>query len=225
LEYLNREGDQKLSTILPLRMRLILLGVMMALAVIDTVLAKSSFILPFNRAVFSMVYGLRLELPWLTNPMILVTLFGSDPVLLAFVVVLVLRYRRIWGSREATVFMLAAIIGRITVTVAKALVQLPRPSLIEPPPPFYFSGYGYPSGHALLSMVVLGGAALLAIRHGKTAAGRRIAVAVCVSLILAIGVSRVYLGAHWANDVVGGYLYGICILLVAELARKIWINR
>ncbi len=193
----------------------------LALVAIDTVLAKSSFIMPFNLAVFSAVDGLRLAVPWLTNVMIGVTLLGSDPVLFALVIVLVVCYRHRWRARETTWFLLVAVSGRIIVLLAKAVVKSPRPDLFEAPAPFYqFSGYGYPSGHALMSTVALGAAALLAVRYMRSPVKRRAVVAVCVFLILAIGFSRIILGAHWHNDVVGGYLYGICILLGGQLLRR-----
>jgi membrane-associated phospholipid phosphatase len=84
---------------------------------------------------------------------------------------------------------------------------------------FDFPGYDFPSGHALMSTVVFGLAAFLALRY----AGRKVArvvLGVCAALVLAIGFSRIYFGAHWLNDVVGGYLYGLCILALASLLRQ-----
>jgi len=200
---------------------LALLCVFAVLAVLDTVLAKSAIIVPFNKAVWEPIRGLRAEMPWLKIPMIAVTLLASDPGLCIFVIALAIGYIRHRRRSDAVWLILIIIIGQITVVLAKALVRLDRPLLVPPPLPFYtFSGYSFPSGHALMSTVVLGSAALIAVRHAKTKAGRNVTILGCVFLVLVVGLSRIYLGAHWANDVVGGYLYGICILISVHLLRK-----
>lgn len=191
------------------------------LAIFDTWLSLSGAAEPFNTAVLSAVGTLRNATPWLTVPMAAVTHLGSDPVLflivLAFAIAAVKRKRR-W---DAVWLFLVAVAARLIGTSAKLLLQLPRPDLISPPPFLHsFIGYGFPSGHALMSTAVLGSAALLAMERAGTWAGRKAVPVLCLLLIPAIGFSRMYLGAHWPNDVLGGYLYGICILLAGWLLRR-----
>ncbi|MDF2721517.1 MAG: phosphatidylglycerophosphatase, partial [Paenibacillus sp.] len=95
----------------------------------------------------------------------------------------------------------------------KELFERPRPSveaLIEA------SGYGFPSGNALLSSAVYGFAAyalyrLWSKRHPMRS---RTAAAIGILLVLAIGVSRVYLGVHYPSDIIAGYCLGTALLLV-----------
>jgi membrane-associated phospholipid phosphatase len=191
-----------------------------ALALADTALAKTTFIVPFNMAFLATFHSLNIHLPWLTGPMLAATFLGSDPFLFAFVTALSIGIAirkwqgEAWGMIGMTVF------ARIVDMVAKKLVQSPRPFLIFPTPCIHaFSGYGFPSGHALMSIVVFGSVAVLALRHAKTKVVGIAVALICAVLILAIGVSRISLGAHWANDVLGGYLYGACILSLGACPR------
>ena len=72
-----------------------------------------------------------------------------------------------------------------------------------------FKSYSFPSGHAFGSLVLYGFAAYLAVTEVSWGAAL---ATVLVMLILLIGFSRVYLGAHYVFDVLGGWLLGGLVL-------------
>jgi membrane-associated phospholipid phosphatase len=157
------------------------------------------------------------ELPdWLERPMWALQLLGVlvTPIAVA-AVALVLRQ---WRLALALV-LLAPLKLVVERQVLKALVERQRPGQNEPgailrdvPP----AGLSFPSGHAIIAVGI---ATLLWPYLGR---GGRIAVVV---LALAVGVARVYLGAHNPLDVVAGaglglLLGGLLTLLVGVPVRR-----
>ncbi len=79
------------------------------------------------------------------------------------------------------------------------------------------TGYSFPSGHAMGSMVVFGSLAYVVARvHGRWRP-RSATIAVLLSSIVAVGLSRVYLGVHWISDIAAGYVAGMVWLVVATV--------
>lgn len=128
-----------------------------------------------------------------------------------FVVVLLITL--IWtlvflrNGRYAVWLTISLIGGWLLNKLLKALYTRERPdlweSLVVP------DGYSFPSGNAMISAALFGLIALLLFRSGK--AGNRVWAAIVLLILLLIGVSRLYLGVHYASDIVGGFLAGAAI--------------
>jgi membrane-associated phospholipid phosphatase len=115
-------------------------------------------------------------------------------------------------------FVLATASNFVLTSVLKVLIARPRPPDFSLNPADMFpmvNQYSFPSGHVLFFVVFFGFIAYLAWLHQ----GGRVRIPViagCGLLILLIGPSRVYLGAHWASDVLGSYIIGalwLCVLI------------
>ncbi|MEE8464945.1 MAG: phosphatase PAP2 family protein [Dehalococcoidia bacterium] len=92
----------------------------------------------------------------------------------------------------------------------KLLVDRPRPEyhLFES----VQSSLSFPSGHALLAVIMGGVLVYLAGRWVKLLALRRAIQIGLILMVLAMGASRVYLGVHWPSDVIGSYAFGLMAL-------------
>lgn len=80
----------------------------------------------------------------------------------------------------------------------------------------------FPSGHALASMAILGVFTVLLVPAVRPLGGRIAVVCGALLMIAVIGLSRLYLGAHWATDVLGGWLTGGAWLLLCVSVRRLW---
>jgi undecaprenyl-diphosphatase len=97
----------------------------------------------------------------------------------------------------------------------KVFFQRARPDLnrlIE------IGGYSFPSGHAMNAFTFYGILTFLLWRHIPVRRGRTVLLLFSTILILAIGISRIYLGVHYPSDIIGGYLAGSFWLAVS-----IWV--
>ena len=70
------------------------------------------------------------------------------------------------------------------------------------------SGYSFPSGHAMSALTFYGLIIYLFVAAIPNKALKLLLAVVLCLLILAIGLSRVYLRVHYASDVLGGFLFG-----------------
>lgn len=115
----------------------------------------------------------------------------------------------------------------VVTALIKVLVARPRPPyyLLDPTDTFpLIDQYSYPSGHVLFFVVFFGFIAYLAWFYPAGRA-RMIVPALCGALILLIGPSRVYLGAHWASDVLGSYIIGTLWLVLIILGYRMALRR
>lgn len=81
-------------------------------------------------------------------------------------------------------------------------------------------GYSFPSGHSMVSMAFYG---LLIYLIWKNCANPKLRNSLCFFLALLIpliGLSRVYLGVHYASDVIGGFVVSLVYLIVFTTVTK-----
>ncbi len=146
------------------------------------------------------------------------TILGSPAVLIATVVlvaiVLLVRARYRWAAY--LVFTTGG--GGLLVTQLKLFFLRARPELAEALR--HASGYSFPSGHAMGSTVVAGALSYLAFRSLRTWRARSAALAGAATFVLAVALSRVYLGVHWISDVGAGITAGTIWVTVTTVAYE-----
>lgn len=76
------------------------------------------------------------------------------------------------------------------------------------------SGYSFPSGHAMNNAALYTMLVLLIWRYVKKTSSKISLSLICAALTVMIGYSRVYLGVHYAGDVLGGWLFGFALSML-----------
>ncbi|MFI1024861.1 phosphatase PAP2 family protein [Streptomyces olivaceus] len=137
--------------------------------------------------------------------------------LLCAVAVLWLWWRR--GDRWTAVWLGATcLVGSLLQQVLKAVVDRPRPVWPDPVDSAHYAAF--PSGHAMTATFVCGLLVWLLHHCGAARGLRRTALAVAVVSVAGVGVTRVWLGVHWATDVLGGWLLGTLLVALAVLVHR-----
>lgn len=142
----------------------------------------------------------------LTKLMTEVTALGSATVLalLTLVVAVALLMRRDYrGCGQLAVAGLGAMLWP---WLLKGVFLRHRPTIVEHL--VYATGNSFPSGHSFGAATMYLSFAFLIGRSVECPAHRRIYLALSIFIMLAVGFSRVYLGVHYATDVLVGFLTG-----------------
>lgn len=187
--------------------------------------------LAFDTVIRESFYSIRSD--FLNTIIIGITYIGNTETIIALCLILLLipRTRKNYGLPVS----LAAIASSLLNNIMKATFQRPRPDealhLIEQ------GGWSFPSGHSITSLVVFGLLIWLIRRRtpnldsksSGTAAienqrKRKITNVLTILLLIpcfGIGLSRIYVGVHYPTDVLGGWMLGTIILMIAmEVIEK-----
>ena len=145
----------------------------------------------------------------LTFIMLFITNFCNPIILILLSLVILLICK---DKKMGLIIMINLFVSILLNIIFKGIIQRDRPLedflIIE-------SGYSFPSGHSMVSMAYYGLIIYFIYKKIKDKRVRNILMILIGLLILAIGFSRIYLGVHFASDVIGGFLISIIYLVCA----------
>lgn len=158
--------------------------------------------------------------PGMTRAMNAVSLLGYNVLIAELAIALAvfgwLRWRR--GAVWLAVAMTGSLVLDLTL---KYIYHRTRPTAYFGTAPH---SYSFPSGHALCSFCFYGVLAGLLSARTRPLAWRVVIWVVAAALVIAIGLSRIYLGVHYPSDVLAGYLAAavwVGTVIVLDHVRKV----
>lgn len=154
---------------------------------------------------------------WLHTPMLLITNAGQ-PIAMALLAAIVATLAMQQGQMRIIYSMALSVVAMGATTLLKYLVGRSRPESLYADNMFFQTG-SFPSAHTVATTVVCGLLTCLAIKY-LPSPWNYVFAGLLVAFIVLVGVSRVYLGAHFPTDVVAGWLLGIiAVTLIVVFVR------
>jgi membrane-associated phospholipid phosphatase len=123
------------------------------------------------------------------------------------------------AQRLAAWAVVTMAVGGVLGVLLKLVVNRARPAF--PEPVAHASGYSFPSGHALNSMLGVGVLIMifLPVLRGP---GRALAYSLGALVVLLTGFDRVALGVHFVSDVIAGWVVALAVLAGTAAAFEVW---
>ena len=194
------------------------MGIALFAGILEEVYAKESSIINFDLSITQGIVSARtpelnlvfLNLTNLGNALPFLTIFLFSSILL-------LVYKK---YISVLILSLTVLGGQILVYTIKLIIQRARPetifALIKE------DGFSFPSGHTFIAVCFWGVLGYLVIKHFKNIYLKFLASIIFLTIVLGIGVSRVYLGVHWASDVIASYSLATvyCIVVIFMVYRR-----
>ena len=161
----------------------------------------------FDKSIYSAISSLKSD--FITAFFKTITKFADAEtlILIALVGLIVIKNRKI-GASIAVNLLCSGFVNHLI----KELVQRPRPPIelrmVEE------SSFSFPSGHAMTSATFYGLIIYFILKNVKN---KKLRNTICITLsllIFLIGISRIYLGVHYASDVLAGFTFAIVYLVL-----------
>jgi undecaprenyl-diphosphatase len=152
-----------------------------------------------------------------------ITSFGSWKILtILSIVVLLFSYKKTKYFFYSQSLVIILILSSLIDNIIKLIFQRVRPDILRM---VTESSYSYPSAHAM-SSICFYGFIIYCVSVLMKSKWKYVINAILGCLIFSIGISRIYLGIHYASDVLAGFSLGFILLVLSIYEfKKIKIDR
>jgi undecaprenyl-diphosphatase len=190
----------------------------LVLVIIIEGLLSGNELTPLNTAIEGIVTQVRT--PYLTSFLVFITKIGN-PFILAcvsvFLAVLLILKKHVY---DAMLFLIALIVAVLSLTILKNIFQITRPSSGI----YSVEGWSFPSGHATVATAFFFLLSYIFFGKIRTTFYKTILIIGSVVGTGLICFSRLYLGAHWTLDIMGGVALGLLSVSFTVLMFSVFLH-
>lgn len=195
-----------MSKITKQSLKIILFSLCIILFVYLTKLLLLNEIKLFDDMVFNLVANLRCE------PLTIIFKFFSFLCSFYFVIILTIIIMLFSKDKKVTFYIVLNVLFCFFLNqTLKFFFARSRPTEINL---IIENGYSFPSGHSMLSLAYYGFFVYLILNSNIKRKNKILAIISLALLIFFIGLSRIYLGVHYASDVLAGFAISAAYLIL-----------
>ena len=189
--------------------RLYIAGFLTLIFIILSVLVKLDLVSSVDTFIYNLCTFKMNDI--LTSIFKVFTFFGSTAFIVALSVLLFVIFLIFKKKNHAYLTASVIIISTILNNVIKVIIMRERPEVLKL---VIETSYSFPSGHTMASVTIYGILLYLVNKTDLKSGLKNTLRVILFTLPIFIGISRIYLGAHFATDVIGAYLVSTILLLV-----------
>ncbi|MEC2078653.1 phosphatase PAP2 family protein [Metabacillus fastidiosus] len=149
-------------------------------------------------------------------------LLGSTKGIIIFLVLFIIIFAFLYKSswQPLTIFI-AVFLANVCNKLLKGIVERERPVV----PGHEVDGFSFPSGHAMVGIVLYGLIACFIANKIQSKTGKMIVFIIAGIILLLIGISRLTAGEHYFTDIIGGFTAGGILLIVLQSGYSFLMNK
>ena len=181
---------------------------LLLLFIINTILVITNKVSLIDKSIHDFIIKFSSEVT--TTIMKIITFFGSTIWIVVLSIILFIIFIILKQKDKSYKIAGAIIISTIINNIVKIIIRRPRPEYIT----VVEKTFSYPSGHTMASTTLYGILLYLLLKSNLKKTYKIVFGIILGNLPLLVGISRIYLGAHFFTDVFGGYLLSGLILTI-----------
>lgn len=194
----------------------ILLSILILIFIILLILVKLEKTLNIDTKFYNAI--IQIKNPNLTNIIKIITNFGDTFIIISTIIICFIVFK----NKIYPILITSNIIGIVLINqTLKHIIMRPRPEFIHLVEEF---GFSFPSGHSMAAFGFYGYFIYLISKSNLNKKVKLLLIILLSTLILSIGLSRIYLGVHYLSDVIAGFIISFGYLIIFITITKKYLK-
>lgn len=188
---------------------IIIISILSILFIVLSILVYFNLTISFDNTIYHLITINMNNI--LTSIYKVITFFGSTLFIISLCIFFLILFIILKKKNYGLIISCCLIISTIFNNLIKIIICRERPSVLKL---VIEDTYSYPSGHTMASVSMYGILIYLILKIKMNKKLKIFLVTILGILPILVGMSRIYLGAHFATDIIGGFLLAITLLLI-----------